>query len=168
MLIGVIGDDEAEGDALRLAYEVGREIATRGHVLVSGGRGGVMCKSCRGAQEAGGLTVGILPGDDTSDANEFIDIPIITGIGYARNSIVVRTANALIGWIEPIRYNSAMVVAELRKRDLYGGPPVHNAERGAGSARTHKRRGRLGLRGLLHADGSLPVCSRGTPINDAD
>ncbi len=96
MLIGVIGGDEAQGDALRLAYEVGREIASRGHVLVSGGRGGVMRESCRGAKEAGGLTVGILPGDDTSDANEFIDIPIVTGIGYARNSIVVRTANALI------------------------------------------------------------------------
>jgi uncharacterized protein (TIGR00725 family) len=96
MLIGVIGGDEAQGDALRLAYEVGSEIASRGHVLVSGGRDGVMRESCRGAKEAGGLTVGILPGDDTSDANEFIDIPIITGIGFARNSIVVRTSNALI------------------------------------------------------------------------
>ena len=96
MLIGVIGGDAAQGDALRLAYEVGREIASRGHVLVSGGRGGVMRESCRGAKEAGGLTVGILPGDDTSDANEFIDIPIVTGIGFARNSIVVRTSNALI------------------------------------------------------------------------
>ncbi len=96
MLIGVIGGQEAEGEALRLAYEVGREIASRGHILVSGGRGGVMRESCRGAKEAGGLTVGILPGDDLSDANEFIDIPVITGIGFARNSIVARTANALI------------------------------------------------------------------------
>jgi uncharacterized protein (TIGR00725 family) len=96
MLIGVIGGDEAGGDALRIAFEVGREIASRGHVLVSGGRDGVMRESCRGAKEAGGLTVGILPGDDASDANEFIDIPIITGIGFARNTIVARTANALI------------------------------------------------------------------------
>ncbi|MDP6607223.1 MAG: TIGR00725 family protein [Dehalococcoidia bacterium] len=96
MLIGVIGGDEAEGEALRLAYEVGREVASRGHTLVSGGRGGVMRESCRGAKEAGGLTVGILPGDDLADANEFIDIPVITGIGYARNTIVARTANALV------------------------------------------------------------------------
>ena len=96
MLIGVIGGQEAEGESLRLAYEVGREIASRGHVLVCGGRGGVMREACRGAKEAGGLTVGILPGDDLSDANEYLDVPVITGIGFARNSIVARTANALI------------------------------------------------------------------------
>ncbi len=96
MLIGVIGGGEAEGDALTLAHEVGREIASRGHVLVCGGRGGVMREACRGAKEAGGLTVGILPGDDLADANEFLDIPVLTGIGFARNSIVARTANALI------------------------------------------------------------------------
>ena len=96
MLIGVIGGQDAEGDALALAHEVGREIGGRGHVLVCGGRGGVMREACRGAKEAGGLTVGILPGDDLSDANEFLDVPVITGIGFARNSIVARTANALI------------------------------------------------------------------------
>ena len=75
---------------------MGREIASRGHVLVCGGRGGVMREACRGAKDGGGLTVGILPGDDLSDANEFVDIPVITGLGFARNTIIARTANALI------------------------------------------------------------------------
>lgn len=96
MLIGVIGGQEATEPALSHAFEVGRELASRGHVLVSGGRSGVMREACRGAKEAGGTTVGILPGNDASDANEFVDIPIITGIGFARNSIVARTADALI------------------------------------------------------------------------
>ena len=96
MLIGVIGGHEADDDSQALAYAVGREIASRGHVLVCGGRGGVMREACRGAKDGGGLTVGILPGDDLSDANEFVDIPVITGIGFARNSIIARTANALI------------------------------------------------------------------------
>lgn len=95
-MIGVIGGQDARGDALRLAYEVGREVAARGHVLVCGGRGGVMREACRGAKAADGTTVGILPGDDRSDANEFVDIPVITGIGFARNTIVVLTADALI------------------------------------------------------------------------
>ncbi|MCH7825560.1 MAG: TIGR00725 family protein, partial [Acidobacteria bacterium] len=96
MLIGVIGGKEADDDSLALAYAVGREIASRGHVLVCGGRGGVMREACRGAKDGGGLTVGILPGDDLSDANEFVDIPVITGLGFARNTIIARTANALI------------------------------------------------------------------------
>lgn len=96
MLLGVIGGQEAEARAREVAYAVGRELGSRGHTLVCGGRGGVMREACRGAQEAGGLTVAILPGDDRSDANEFIDVPIVTGIGFARNSIIARTADALI------------------------------------------------------------------------
>ncbi len=143
MLIGVIGGDEAQSDSLRLAYEVGREIASRGHVLVSGGRGGVMRESCRGAKEAGGLTVGILPGDDLSDANEFLDIPIITGIGFARNSIVARTANALIaidgsyGTLSEIAYGltAGRHVVGLNTWELRDGdgnePPIERVESAA-------------------------------------
>ena len=96
MLIGVIGGEVAGAEASRLAFEVGRALAERGHVLVCGGRGGVMREASRGAKAAGGLTVGILPGDDASDANEYLDVPVVTGIGFARNSIIARTANALI------------------------------------------------------------------------
>ena len=96
LIVGVIGGERSEGDGAALAYAVGRELGARGHTLVCGGRGGVMREACRGAREAGGLTIGILPGEDASDANEFVDVPVITGIGHARNAIVARTAHALV------------------------------------------------------------------------
>lgn len=79
-----------------VAEEVGRQIARRGAVLVCGARGGVMEAACRGAKAEGGITVGILPGTDRREANAFVDIPIVTGLGEARNAIVVRTADAVI------------------------------------------------------------------------
>jgi uncharacterized protein (TIGR00725 family) len=96
LIIGVIGGQDAEGDPLALAYDVGREIGARGHILLCGGRAGVMREACRGAKDGGGTTLAILPGDDLSDANEFVDIPVITGLGFARNTIIARTAHALI------------------------------------------------------------------------
>ena len=95
-MIGVIGGEacsDAEGET---AYAVGRELAARGHTLVCGGRGGVMREACRGARSQDGVTVGILPGDDRSDMNEFVTTPIVTGIGFARNTIIARTAEALV------------------------------------------------------------------------
>ena len=96
MRISVIGGQEADAEARRLAFEVGREIGARGHVLICGGRDGVMREACRGAKEAGGLTIGILPGDDATDANEFVDVPLPTGIGYARNVFVASAGEAVI------------------------------------------------------------------------
>jgi uncharacterized protein (TIGR00725 family) len=78
------------------AAEVGRLIAERGAVLVCGGRGGAMEAACRGAKEAGGLTVGILPGSDRSEANPFVDVVLPTGLGEARNALVVGAADAVI------------------------------------------------------------------------
>ena len=78
------------------AEPVGRELGSRGVVLVCGGLGGVMEAACRGAKEAGGLTVGILPGLDRSDANPYVDVVIATGLGEARNALVVNAADALI------------------------------------------------------------------------
>jgi uncharacterized protein (TIGR00725 family) len=75
---------------------VGRELASAGAVVVCGGLGGVMEAACRGAREAGGQTVGILPGTDRAAANAFVDIAIPTGLGEARNALVVRAADALI------------------------------------------------------------------------
>jgi uncharacterized protein (TIGR00725 family) len=75
---------------------VGRELAARGAVLVCGGLGGVMEAACRGAKDAGGRTVGILPGTDRAAANPFVDAAIPTGLGEARNALVVRAADALI------------------------------------------------------------------------
>ena len=96
MLISVIGGGEPPQVALNLAHDVGRELAKRGVILVCGGLGGVMEASCKGAREAGGTTVGILPGNDPGDANPYVDIPICTGMGYARNVIVVKSASAII------------------------------------------------------------------------
>jgi uncharacterized protein (TIGR00725 family) len=96
MLIAVVGGNEAAESVLDVAEAIGRVIAEHGHVLVCGGRGGVMEAACRGAKAGGGLTVGILPGDDLEDANAYIDIPVITGMGSGRNIVVARTANAVI------------------------------------------------------------------------
>ena len=81
---------------LASAEQVGRELASRGVVLVCGGLGGVMEAACRGAKEAGGTTVGILPGTDRSAANPFVEVAIATGLGEGRNALVVRAADAVI------------------------------------------------------------------------
>ncbi len=96
MIISVIGGGDAAPDALALAEEVGRQLARRGVTVACGGLQGVMEAVCRGAKEAGGITIGILPGTNPGDANRYVDIPICTGIGYARNSIVVHTGRAVI------------------------------------------------------------------------
>ena len=94
--ISVIGAGEPPVEAIGLAEEVGRELAKRGVVVVTGGLAGIMEAVCRGAKEAGGLTIGVLPGTDPADANPYVDIPICTGIGYARNLVVVRSGRAVI------------------------------------------------------------------------
>ena len=94
--VGVIGAGYCSPETELLAEEVGRGIARAGAVLVCGGLGGVMEASARGAQREGGITVGILPGDSFEDANPFIQIPVVTGLGHARNVLVVRSAQALI------------------------------------------------------------------------
>jgi uncharacterized protein (TIGR00725 family) len=94
--IAVIGNSKASASEIELAEEIGREIAKNGAILVCGGLDGVMEAACRGASSAGGLTVGILPGTDRHDANQYVKIPIVTGIGYARNIIVVKSAQAVI------------------------------------------------------------------------
>ncbi len=95
-LIAVVGGNEASPENLRLAEEVGGELARRGIVLICGGFGGIMEAACRGTKQAGGTTVAILPGSDPSDANPYVDIAICTGMGYARNVIVVKSAGAVI------------------------------------------------------------------------
>ena len=96
MQISVIGSGEATPEAIRLAEEVGRELGRRGVTVVTGGLFGVMEAASRGVKEAGGTTIGILPGSDPTEANSYVDIAICTGIGYARNVIVVRSGRAVI------------------------------------------------------------------------
>ena len=95
-IIAVIGGRRSDKSLLREAEEAGRLIARNGFILVCGGLRGVMEAASRGAKSEGGLTVGILPQNDSREANPFIDIPIVTGLGIGRNVIIARTANALI------------------------------------------------------------------------
>jgi len=95
-LIAVIGGSQPSKKEMELAFEVGKELALHGAVLVCGGLGGVMEAACKGAKSSGGLTIGILPGDSPDAANEYVEIPIVTGLGYARNIAVVKSARAVI------------------------------------------------------------------------
>ena len=101
-LITVIGKsakdprDPVPQKALRYAEEVGRLVAERGGVLVSGGLSGVMEAASRGAKSGNGLVIGVLPGFDKRDANPYVDIAITTGMGWMRNTLTVRAADAVI------------------------------------------------------------------------
>ena len=96
MFVAVVGGSTCSAEDARVAEAVGRGLASRGVALVCGGMGGVMEAACRGAKSAGGLTVGILPGDEQRSANPHVDVPVVTGMGHARNAIVVKTAQAVI------------------------------------------------------------------------
>ncbi|MEC4684846.1 MAG: TIGR00725 family protein [Nitrospirota bacterium] len=95
-VIAVIGGRRVKRGLLLMAEDVGRLIAERGAVLLCGGLGGIMEASAKGAKEAGGLTLGVLPQDDKGHANPFIDVPVATGLGIGRNVIIARTADALV------------------------------------------------------------------------
>ena len=94
--MAVVGAGEAGPGEIDAAEGVGRELAARGAVLVCGGLGGVMEAACRGAKAGGGATLGILPGLDRSAANEHVDVAVATGLGEARNALVVRAADVLV------------------------------------------------------------------------
>ncbi len=94
--IGVIGGSSPDSEYRRIARDVGKLIAERGAILVCGGLSGVMEEAARGAKKAGGVTIGILPGISPQDANPYIDIPIATGMGYSRNSLVAMNVDVLI------------------------------------------------------------------------
>lgn len=95
-IIAVCGAGHCDSALDLRAEAVGRGIAEAGALLVCGGLGGVMAAACRGARAAGGTTIGILPGNDSHVANPDVLIPIATGMGEARNLIIVQTANVVI------------------------------------------------------------------------
>lgn len=96
MIISVIGSSNAKPEHLELSEAVGRELAKRNVMVACGGLSGVMEAVCRGAKSAGGTTIGILPGRSSKEANKYVDIPIVTTVGFARNVIVVNTGDAVI------------------------------------------------------------------------
>ena len=137
-MIAVIGGSDCSEEDERKAETVGRLIAQKGAVLVCGGLKGVMEAACRGAREANGFTVGILPGNDRRDANPWVSLPIATGVGQARNISVVRSSDAVIavggayGTLSEIAFalNSAIPVVGVGSWRL--------AERGAGTNPVHE------------------------------
>jgi len=94
--VSVVGGSEVDEATAATARDLGRALGERGHEVVCGGRGGVMAAACRGAREAGTTTVGILPGEDASEANEHVDVPVATGLGHARNALVVLNGRAVV------------------------------------------------------------------------
>jgi len=94
--VAVVGAGDATARVCDLAYAAGLAVVHHGAVLICGGRGGVMAAAARGAKHAGGLTIGILPGYERRDANANIEIAIATGMGEARNAIVVASADAVV------------------------------------------------------------------------
>ncbi|HEX5396771.1 MAG TPA: TIGR00725 family protein [Candidatus Limnocylindria bacterium] len=142
--VAVIGDGDPRGpDAHRIlewAEEVGQLLARSGAVVITGGLGGVMRAASRGAASADGLTIGILPGTDASEANEFVRVPVATGLGVMRNLVVVTAADAVIavggrhGTLSEIglalrqgRHVVTLSSWRLESDQRMGGPSVHRA-----------------------------------------
>ena len=99
MIIAVVGGNlssQPSPEALAKAEAVGAEIARLGHTLICGGQAGVMEAACRGASNAGGTTIGVLPGREREGMNPYVQIPISTGMGDARNTVIVLSADAVI------------------------------------------------------------------------
>lgn len=133
--IAVVGPHDAD-DALReIAYAVGNLLAQRGAVVMTGGLGGVMAAASRGASEAGGLVIGLLPTSDVADANEFVDVAIPTGLGELRNGLLVRSVDGVIavgcswGTLSEIalamRTNTPLVCVQGWKISDQAGKPVN-------------------------------------------
>lgn len=120
-LIAVIGGFVIKNEEIRkIAFETGKEIASRGYVLVCGGMGGVMEEAAKGAKSVGGVVVGILPGKDKTDANPYIDIPIVTAMSHARNAIIVRTADCVIAIDGEYGTLSEIALAKVIDKPVFG------------------------------------------------
>jgi len=95
-IIAVVGGSTVSTEVYQTAREVGRSVAEAGALLITGGLGGVMEAASQGAKEKGGTVIGILPGLSHQDANPYVNIPIVTGLGDGRNMLIVQTAQAVI------------------------------------------------------------------------
>ncbi|MBI5640853.1 MAG: TIGR00725 family protein [Nitrospirae bacterium] len=138
--IAVIGGRKVEKELLEEAEEVGRLIAQRGAILVCGGLKGVMEAVSRGAKKAGGLTIGILPQDHKREVNDYIDVPVVTGMGVGRNVIIARTADAVIalggeyGTLSEIAFSLQLAkpLVGIRTWEIKGVFPAANAAEAVG------------------------------------
>ncbi|TFG11143.1 TIGR00725 family protein [Candidatus Thorarchaeota archaeon] len=117
-IISVIGGSDSGPAAVREAEAIGKEIAKRGGVVACGGLGGVMEAVCRGAKSENGITLGILPTEHREHANEYIDIAIPTGLGYARNFLVAKAGEAVIAIAGSAGTLSEMAIAWFSNRPI--------------------------------------------------
>lgn len=95
-IVAVIGGSQPDDESLKIAEKVGTLIAENGAILITGGLGGVMNAASKGAKQANGLVIGILPTIDKESTNPYVDIPIVTGMSEARNIIIARTCDCAI------------------------------------------------------------------------
>ncbi len=149
-VVGVIGGRQAGESLLQEAEKVGRLLAERDAIVVCGGLEGVMEAVARGAKQAGGLTIGILPQDDKTYANPYIDVPIATGMGIGRNVIIARTADVFIAIGGEYGTLSEIAFA-LQMRKPVIGIQTWNIK-GVVQAKTAEEAVALALRSLNHPD----------------
>ena len=128
MNIAVVGGEQCTKKIYQIAQQLGKLIAQNGWVLICGGGGGVMEAACRGAKSGGGVTVGILPGCESREANSYLDLKLPSGMGYARNILIVRAADIIIavngkyGTLSEISFalNEGKIVLGLGTWDIKG------------------------------------------------
>ncbi|WP_137291197.1 TIGR00725 family protein [Natronorubrum halophilum] len=120
MRVSVIGGGAISDEQATRAEAVGRELAARGHTVVCGGRGGTMEAVCRGAKAEDGTTIGILPGERREAANEYVDHPIATGLGHARNALVPMNGDAVIALTGGVGTLSEIGFAGIYDRPVVG------------------------------------------------
>jgi uncharacterized protein (TIGR00725 family) len=140
--IAVIGARQADEADEAAAEEVGSRLAQAGAILICGGRGGVMAAACRGAAGAGGMTIGLLPGFDRADANQWVQIALPTGLGELRNGLIVRAADAVIavggayGTLSEIALalNASIPVVGIRTWDIDGIETVQSPQQAVSRA----------------------------------
>ncbi|MBF0485983.1 MAG: TIGR00725 family protein [Candidatus Omnitrophica bacterium] len=120
MTVSVVGAHSCGQKVAKLAGAVGRMVAELDCVLVCGGLGGVMAEACRGAKEAGGLTIGILPGREKTDANPWVDIALPSTIGFSRNVMIAASADVVVAL--PGSYGTESEICYAR---VYGRPVIN-------------------------------------------
>jgi uncharacterized protein (TIGR00725 family) len=152
--VAVIGSGSAPVKESAVAAEVGAALADAGAVLVCGGLGGVMEAACRGARQRGGTSVGILPGSDRSAANRYVDIAIATGLGEARNAVVVGCADAVVAVGGEFGTLSEIALA------LRAGKPV------IGLGTWELRRGGEVEAGIVHADSAAEAVALALALSE--
>ncbi len=119
-VVGVIGGSRVPKRVYEIAYRMGELIGERDYVLITGGLGGVMEAASKGAKEKGGFVIGVLPGNKRSNANEWVDVPIITGMGHARNVIIAQSADILIAIDGSVGTQSEIAFCHIYKKKIIG------------------------------------------------